>query len=147
MNAQDIVQQFLDALAAHDADGMAQCLVDEMVYRPEPTVELQKQHYLSSVQALHTGMPNFQYTFENWRTDGSEVTVNVGAHGTHTGTFAFPAPGYPVVEATGKPITFTAFDWTFTVQDNLIVQLVFQQVPNGDIINILRQMGAPMPGE
>lgn len=145
MTAQQIVQQYLESLSTGDMQRVASYLPEDFVYRPEEGVQVPKAMYLSAVRSIHDAMPDIAYTIDNWRVDGNQVAVKVGGNGTHTGVFAFPVPGFPVVQPTGAYIHLAASDWVFTVQDNQIVELVLHLTPGGSAIDILKQMGAPLP--
>jgi predicted ester cyclase len=144
MDARTIVEQYLDALTRGAVDEAANYLSDDLVYEPDPNVQIPKAIYLQAVQAIHTAMPDVRYNISDWRTDGDQVTVKVGGDGTHTGMFAFPAPGFPQVAPTGNAIHLTANDWIFTVHHDQIVQLVLNLTPGGSAVDILRQMGAEL---
>jgi ketosteroid isomerase-like protein len=141
MHAQQVVEQYLNAVTRGAIEEAAGLLADDLVYQPDEHVRVPKAVYLQAVQAIHTAMPDVTYRISGWRLDGDRVTVNMGGEGTHTGVFAFPAPGFPVVQPTGKPIRLAASEWVFTVQDEAITQIVVDVAPGGSALDILSQMG------
>ncbi len=144
MPSQNVVQQFLDAFAVGDFEKTGQFFADDALYVPEPHNRLTKTEFAAALGSIHTAIPDVIYQFEDWRANGDTVIVRVGGSGTHTGVFAFPVPGYPVVQPTGNAITLPAFDWTFVVVGDRVVELHFATTEDSGIAPILRQMGVEM---
>jgi ketosteroid isomerase-like protein len=142
MAAREVVERYLELLANKDVDRAGEHLAADFIYRPEGDVRVPKDHYLTAVRAIFTALPDFALYISGWQVADDHVSVQVGGEGTHTGTFAYPVPGFPVVEATGNRVHRPPFEWVFTVDNDQIVELVFHMVPGASARDMLRQMGA-----
>ncbi len=140
--AGEVVEEYLQAAARRDLDGMSELLDDGL--RFETTREpLDKQIFLEFVGALFTAFPDWRTDYRQPRHGGNlaVAVVRVRMSGTHTGPLRFPIPGFAEVPPTGRTVTLPSQNYVYTVADGRIVRIQDQPVPHGGMVGILEQLG------
>ncbi len=104
---------------------------------PEP---INADAWLGVHRPIGAALPDFSFHYMPGKRNGdsAEGTVQVG--GTHSAEFKAPIPGIPNVPATGKRILNPKERIWVTARNGKVTSLVVENVTDGGLFGILKQM-------
>lgn len=145
MNAQQLTQAVLKAIEDQKWNEALAVLTDDFRFSgavPEP---ITGEQWIGVHKALAAAMPDLRFNY--MATGGGDQLAEgtVALTGTHTGEFVPPMPGIPRVPATGKQIANPKERVWITVRGDKIANYNVEQVPDGGVVGILKQMGVALP--
>jgi len=145
MNAQQLTQAVLKAIEDQKWNAALALLTDDFRFSgavPEP---ITGEQWIGVHKALAAAMPDLRFNYVATGGGDQLAEGTVALTGTHTGEFAPPMPGVPRVPATGKQIANPKEHVWVTVRGDKIVNYKVEQVPDGGVVGILKQMGVALP--
>jgi predicted ester cyclase len=107
---------------------------------PEP---FNSRDFISSHSALKKAFPDIKYNCQNFKEEGGKVTCSVQLSGTHKNELR--VLDLPAVAPTGRKFSLPRENVTFSFQGDKISSMKVQQVPNGGMPEIFKQLGAKFP--
>lgn len=144
-DAIQVVQAVTDAIEAQDWDRALSLLANDYLFSGATPTPVGGAEWIGVHRALAAAMPDLRMNYVPAKSDGSHTEGTVKLTGTHTGEFFLPAPGIPRVPATGKVIANPTEHVWVTVKDGTLANWRVEQVPNGGLAGILKQMGVALP--
>lgn len=140
----EVLEKYFEAVNNHDVDGIDAVSAEEILFLT-PIETLDKPTFLKYMRALFDGFPDLHFEHDEPETEGDLVTVPLVISGTHTATFALPAPGLKPVEPTGTRVVLPKQRFAYTVSGQRLVRIECEPVPGGGIVGILEQIGVKLP--
>lgn len=147
MNAQQITQKVLKAIEDQDWAAAQALLADDFTFTgavPEP---INGAAWLGVHRALANAMPDLRFNYVATGGDDGTAEGTVQLIGTNTGDLVLPMPGLPQVPATGRKITNPRERVCVKARGNKLINYEVEQVPDGGVFGILKQMGVAVPHE
>jgi hypothetical protein len=145
MNAQQITQKVLKAIEAQDWDGAQALLSDDFTFSGAVPRPISAHEWLGVHRALANAMPDFRFNYVATGAEDGVAEGTVSLTGTNTGELVVPMPGIPRVAATGKHIALPKERVKVTARGDKLSNYEVEQVPNGGLPGILKQMGVALP--
>ncbi len=145
MNAAQIVQDVYSSLEQGKFDYVLSLLSEDFVFSGATPVPLNKHQWVGVIKGLRGAMPDFWFDYRLASVEGNSVIGSVEIVGTHTAELVLPLPGLPRVPATGRTIHLPHERVDLTVRNGQVTSLQVENLPNGGVPGILRQMGVALP--
>ncbi len=145
MKPSEVVMAALSAIESEDFIRVDQLFSDKLKVEGVGPVPLGKKEYLGVHRALSSGMPDFKFNHKIVKEDGPRVSMKVALTGTHTKEMKSPIPGLANIPATGKAVKMPEERVHITVENDKIVGIELEQVPNGGLPGLLKQIGVEIP--
>ena len=141
MKASEVVRDFFTAIEKNDfkkAESYASknCIVEGV----GPT-NLNITEFLGVHRALNTGLPDFSFNHKIEKETTDQVDVKVRLTGTHKKDMQAPIPGLGTIKATNKQVKMPEEKVSVTVKNDKITNIRLQEVPNGGLTGLLKQIG------
>jgi steroid delta-isomerase-like uncharacterized protein len=134
----ELAQQVLDAINAHDLDGLRAIWADDVVERfPDKTCR-GKEELAGYFRDLFAALPDFRMERVSAVEDGDTVFIRWRMTGTHTGA------QFSGIDATGKAVVLDGMD-EMTIRDGKMAAnfVVFDQMEVGRQLGLLPPDGSP----
>lgn len=145
MNPQELVQDVYSSLEKKQSAHALDILSDDFVFSGATPVPLNKHQWVGVIEAMIAAMPDWSFGYKLVNANGNDVEGTVEITGTQSGELALPIPGIPRVPATGKKVRLPKEKVELTVRDGQITSLKVENVPNGGVPGILKQLGVALP--
>ena len=145
MNAQQVTQKVLKAIEDQDWEGAQALLADNFTFSGAVPQPISGPEWLGVHRALANAMPDIRFNYVATGGDDGTAEGTVQVSGTNTGELALPLPGVPRVPATGKKITNPREHVWVKAQGNKLINYKVEQVADGGVPGILKQMGVALP--
>jgi len=145
MEAQEVVQKFVDAFRANDLDTCMDCVSADFKFSgpvPEPQ---SAEQWMGMVKGMHAAMPDINYNLQITGAHDNHVHMETQLTGTHTAEWDLTPLGIGVVPATGKSFSNPAEAGTMTVANGKITSYEIESSPQGGLPGILKQLGIERP--
>ena len=145
MDQTKIVENFFKAIEKDDfltAESYMSSNVKVTGVGPEP---LGAKEFLGVHKAFNKGMPDFRFNYKINKVTDNVIETKVMLTGTHIKEMPGPIPGLPNIPATNKTLRMPEEYVTFTIKDNKIQILHLEQIPNGGLPGVLKQLGVELP--
>src|SRR5258708_15269349 len=145
MNAQELVYDVYSSLEKKQSAHALSLLSEDFVFSGATPVPLNKHQWVGVIEAMIAAMPDWSFGYKLVKATGDEVEGTVEITGTQTGDLALPIPGIPRVPATGKKVQLPKESVELTVRNGQITSLKVENLPNGGVPGILKQLGVALP--
>jgi hypothetical protein len=145
MNAQQITQQVLKAIEDQDWARAQSMLADDFTFSGAVPQPINRAAWLGVHRALANAMPDLRFNYSATGGDDGTAEGTVSVSGTNTGELALPLPGVPKVPATGKKIANPKERVWVKARGDKLINYQVEQVPDGGVPGILKQMGVSLP--
>lgn len=148
--ATEIVNDFMEALAAKEFTRAANYLADSMILSGFTPAPLTKNHLILVVSGLAEGFPNLAYNFHATEesadtAEGSQVRGTVQLTGSQANSFELPPLGIGPIPQMARSVSLPQETWEFRVKNNLIAAIQVDRKPGGGIEGLLNQLGIHDP--
>jgi molybdopterin converting factor small subunit/predicted ester cyclase len=137
-----VLLAYIEGLETHDAPKIAATVADDLCFIT-PGAILDKQVFLSFLQALYAAFPDWSYDHDEPELRGDEIAVKWRQSGTHSGTLALP--GFPALAPTGKKVKIPEQFFFYRVSADRIIEIRPEPIAGGAPQGILQQIGAEWP--
>lgn len=141
-SAEGVVRTYFQALEEHDVGKVAGLLSDDFAF-VTPVEPMDRDDFLSFMQGLLAGFPDYRFNHSDARVEGKVVAVKLRMTGTHTRTLDLP--GLKPVPATGKRVVLPEQRFAYAVRDGRITTITPEPMPHAGIIGLLEQIGVRLP--
>lgn len=145
MNPEQTVQSVFSAIQAQNFDAALALLSEDFTFSGGTPVPVNKQEWIGVHRALGAAIPDLVMGYKTSKVNGSTVSGSVQLKGTHKGELLLPLPGLPPVPATGNTISLPQEKVEVSVRNGQVTAIVVEDLPNGGLKSILKQMGAALP--
>ena len=145
MKPSEVVTAALSAIESENFTRVDKLFSDKLKVQGVGPNPLGKKEYLGVHRALSSGMPDFKFNHKIVKEDGRHVSIKVALTGTHTQEMKSPIPGLANIPATAKSVKMPEERVQITVENDKIVGIELEQVPNGGLPGLLRQIGVEIP--
>lgn len=148
--ATEIVNDFMEALAAKEFTRAANYLADSMIMSGFTPAPLTKNHLMLVVSGLAEGFPNLAYNFhatgESAQTEeGSQVRGTVQVGGSQANSFELPPLGIGPIPQMARSVSLPEESWEYRVKNDMIASIRVERKPGGGIEGLLNQLGIHDP--
>ena len=89
--------------------------------------------------------PNFTFGYKLVKVDGGEVVGTVKLEGMQSAELVLPLHGVPRIAPTGMDVKSPRETVELTVRNGQVTALKVQNLPDGGVPGILKQLGVAMP--
>ncbi|HZR39769.1 MAG TPA: hypothetical protein VFB12_06625 [Ktedonobacteraceae bacterium] len=138
----DIVQTFMNALEANNREQAASYLSESFIFSGWTPQPLNKQSFLNVIGGLKAGLPNLTFNLQNVQEQDTIVTGTIQVSGHQTDSFILPELSLPPIPQMGESVSLPTENVTYAFNEHKqITQWNIQQVPEGDIYGLIRQLG------
>lgn len=147
MEETKIVEDFFNAIEKNDfntAESLLSKNFKVFGVAPEP---LGAKEYLGVHRAFNQGMPDFKFNYNISNVKNNIIETKVALTGTQTKEIPAPIPGLQNIPPTNKKVKMPEETVTITLKDKKIETVTLQNVPNGGLPGVLKQLGVEMPKE
>jgi hypothetical protein len=144
MNAQELVQDVYSSLEKKEFQHALTLLSDDFVFSGATPVPLNKQQWISVIEGMKAAMPDWSFNYKLVKATSSAIEGTVEITGTQTGELALPIPGIPRVPATSKKVRLPKEKVELTVRNGQLTSLKVENLPNGGVPGILKQLGVAL---
>ena len=145
MNAQQITQKVLKAIEDQDWEGAQSLLAGDFTFSGAVPQPIGAAEWLGVHRALAKAMPDIRFNYVATGGDDGLAEGTVQVSGLNTGELALPFPGLPHIPATGRRITNPRERVRVRAQGDKLTNYEVEQVPDGGVAGILKQMGVAVP--
>ncbi len=145
MNAQQITQKVLKAIEDQDWALAQSLLADDFTFSGAVPQPISGPEWLGVHRALANAMPDVRFNYVATGGDDGIAEGTVQVSGTNTGELALPMPGLPRIPATGRKITNPRERVWVKARGDKLINYEVEQVPDGGVPGILKQMGVAIP--
>jgi hypothetical protein len=145
MTNAELVTTAFNAIEQGDFETGSRYFADDMTFSgpvPEP---ISKDAFLNLHRAMLGAAPDWRFNFNMTGEEGDTVIGKVQVEGTQTGALAPVLPGLPTIPATGRSFKNPVEGIEIVCRGGLIHAIKAEQVPNGGVAGILKQIGVELP--
>jgi len=149
-DASNIVTAFMQALETKDFDGAASYLSEDFYFGGSMPRPLNKDQFIKFSQELAQGIPNISYHFHDLHEveeseEGNREVATIQITGYQTDALNLYQLSLPPIPQLDKTISLPEEHWEYVVQENVIVAIDVEHVPNGGVVGLLHQLGVDVP--
>lgn len=145
MNAQEITKQVLRAIEDQDWESAQALLANDFTFSGAVPQPISGPEWLGVHRALANAMPDIRFNYVATGGEDGTAQGTVTLTGTNTGELALPIPGLPRVPATGRKIANPKERVWVKARGNKLINYEVEQLPDGGVLGILKQMGVTAP--
>jgi hypothetical protein len=145
MNAAEMVQEVYSSLEQKDTQRALSLLAEDFVFSGATPVPLDRHQWVGVISAFTAAMPDFSFGYRFRSEEGGHVEGTVELTGTQVNELVLPMPGIPHVAATGIKVALPRETVELDTRGDQIISLKVENLPNGGVPGILKQLGVSLP--
>ena len=144
MKPTEILQEHWKAIEEKNFDKARGYLAEDFTFSGPVPKPLGAKEYIEVHQSLLGGLQDWKFNFSILNEQENKVLAKVRITATHTRDLSLPfMPEVSTIRATGKRVALPEEKVEVVLKGDKIAQLKVEQVPEGGVTGLLKQLGVP----